>query len=64
METTVLHPVSTTTTVTPPGEVFLVVQRYSKKCNAAFAQLSDDGYVYQKLLGHVAASGTEEHVVG
>ena len=34
-----------------------VVQRYSDKCSGAFAHLPNDNYVYQKLLGHVAASG-------
>ena len=35
----------------------LVVQRYNDKCNGAFHLLPDDGYVYQKLLSHMAASG-------
>lgn len=35
----------------------LLVQRYNEKCNGAFHLLPDDGYVYQKLLSHMAASG-------
>lgn len=33
-----------------------IVKRYSE-CEGAYAHLSDDGYVYQKLIGHIAASG-------
>ena len=35
----------------------LVVKRYTDKCNNAYACLEDDGYVYQKLPYHIAASG-------
>ncbi|CAI8005159.1 Apoptotic protease-activating factor 1, partial [Geodia barretti] len=34
-----------------------VVKRYTE-CEGAYAHLPDDGYVYQKLIGHIAASGT------
>ena len=33
-----------------------IVKRYSE-CEGAYAHLADDGYVYQKLIGHIAASG-------
>ena len=35
----------------------LVVDRYTDKCNRAYACLESDSYVYQKLPYHMAASG-------
>ena len=35
----------------------LVVDRYTTKCNRAYACLENDSYVYQKLPYHMAASG-------
>ena len=37
----------------------LFVERYSNKCDGDFPSLEDDGYVYQKLLYHIADSGNE-----
>ena len=36
----------------------MVVKRYTDKCSGAFSCLDNDGYVYQKLPYHIAASGT------
>ena len=33
-----------------------VVKHYSE-CEGAYAYIPDDGYVYQKLLGHISTAG-------
>ena len=33
------------------------MKRYTDKCENAYACLEDDGYVFQKLPFHIAASG-------
>ena len=38
----------------------LVVKRYGDKCDGAYPKLEDDRYVYQKLMGHLAAAGNYE----
>lgn len=37
----------------------LVVERYRNKCEGAFSELENDGYVFKHLIGHIIASGTE-----
>ncbi len=37
-----------------------VVERYRKKCHGEFAELEDDNYIFQNLLSHVAAAGSNE----
>ena len=36
------------------------MRRYGDKCNGAYSKLTDDKYIHQKLLGHLAAAGNYE----